>query len=65
MPTASGSAVTVIIPVEREAGHAAEGGDVLVLLADRLAQTVDLDVAGQFGQLPGMQVAGAGAHRAP
>ena len=41
--------------MEREAGDAAVGGDVLILLADRLAEPVDLDLAGQLGQLAGMQ----------
>ena len=39
-----------VVRVESEAGDAAEGRDVLILLADRLAQPVDLDVAGQLGQ---------------
>ena len=34
------------VRVEVEAGQAAEGGDVLILLADRLAEEVDLDAAG-------------------
>ena len=34
-----------------EAGDAAEGGDILVLLADRLLEDLDLDAAGLLGQL--------------
>ena len=51
--------------IEREAGDAAVGGDVLVLLADRLAETVDLDVAGLLGQLARVDQALADARRAP
>src|SRR5207302_278625 len=36
---------------ELEAGQPAVGGDVLVLLADRLAEAVDLDVAGLLRQV--------------
>ena len=39
------------VVVERERGDAAEGGDVLVLLADRLAEALDLEVAGLLGEL--------------
>ena len=39
---------------EAEAGDPAEGRDVLVLLADRLLEDVDLDLAGLLGQLAGM-----------
>ena len=50
---------------EREAGQATEGGDVLVLLADGLAQQVDLDVAGLLGQLARVnQRAAVGVERA-
>jgi hypothetical protein len=45
------------VGMEREAGHATVGGDVLVLLAHRFAQAVDLDVAGQLGQLARVQQA--------
>src|SRR5208282_3737961 len=37
--------------IDAEAGDAAIGGDVLVLLADRLAQQVDLDMAGLLREL--------------
>src|SRR5262245_16288334 len=37
--------------MEREAREAAEGRDVLVLLADRLAEAVDLDVACLLGEI--------------
>ena len=40
-----------VVGQETEAGDAAIGRDVLVLLADRLAQQVDLDVAGLPRQL--------------
>ena len=43
------------VRVEREAGQAAVRGDVLVLLADRLAQPIDLDLAGLLGELARMQ----------
>ena len=43
------------VRVEREAGEAAVRGDVLVLLADRLAEPVDLDLARQLGELARMQ----------
>ena len=38
---------------EAEAGDPAEGRDVLVLLADRLLENVDLDLASLLGQLAG------------
>src|ERR1051326_5407979 len=41
--------------MEVEAGDAAVRGDVLVLLADRLAQAVDLDLAGQPRHFARMQ----------
>ena len=41
----------LVVREELEAGDAAERGDVLVLLADRLLEQVDLDVAGLLGQL--------------
>ena len=47
--------VDAVVRVEREAGHAAVRGDVLVLLADRLAQPFDLDLARQLRQLVRMQ----------
>ena len=46
-----------VVRVEGEAGHAADGCDILVLLADRLAEPVDFDVAGELGQLHLIQVA--------
>ena len=53
------------VPAEREAGDAAESGDVLVLLADRLLQQVDLDVAGLLGEFARMDdVARLGVQRA-
>ena len=39
------------VRVEGERGDAAVGRDVLVLLADRLLQEVDLDVARLLGEL--------------
>ena len=39
------------VGVEGERGDAAVGGDELVLLADRLLQRVDLEMAGLLGQL--------------
>ena len=42
-----------VVRVESEAGDAAVGGDVLVLLADGLLEAVDLDLAGQSGQMAG------------
>ena len=50
---------------ELEAGQAAEGGDVLVLLADRLAEHVDLDVARLLGELGGRARARAGGRAGP
>ncbi len=44
----------LLVRQEPEAGDAAEGGDVLVLLADWLLEKVDLDPAGLLGQLVGM-----------
>ena len=43
-----------MILVEGQAGDAAEGRDVLVLLPYGLAQAIDFDIAGEFGQLLGM-----------
>jgi hypothetical protein len=59
-----------IVGQELETGDAAERGDVLILLAHRLMQQVDLDAAGLLGEflardrilLPGMQRAQQG-HR--
>ena len=39
---------------EAETGYAAKGGDVLVLLADRLLELVDLNGAGLFRELARM-----------
>ena len=39
-----------VVGVELERGDPADRGDVLVLLADRLAEPVDLDVAGVGGE---------------
>src|SRR5277367_483619 len=39
------------VTMEREAGYAAERSDVLILLADRFFQQVDLDMTGLFRQL--------------
>ena len=61
----SGRASTLSSRLEREAGDAAEGGDVLVLLADRLAEAVDLDVAGLLGQLAADAAGVADARTAP
>ena len=41
--------------MEREAGDAAVRGDVLILLADRLAEPIDLDLAGELGELVRVQ----------
>ena len=43
----------VAVGQELEAGQPAVGGDVLVLLADRLLEQVDLDVARLLGQSRG------------
>jgi hypothetical protein len=40
-----------VVGREREAGHAAVGRDVLILLADRLLQPVDLDLAGEVREI--------------
>ena len=53
------------VGIEREASDAAVRRDVLVLLADRLAEAVDLDVARQLGQLVRDAAGAAGARRAP
>ena len=42
------------VAAESEAGDAAEGRDVLVLLADRLVEQIDLDVAGLLGEFARM-----------
>ena len=42
-----------VVRVEGEAGDAAVGGDVLVLLSDGLLQALDLDLAGQPCQVAG------------
>ena len=57
MLTESGDAVTVSSCMEGEAGHPADGRDILVLLAYRLAKAVNFNVAGKFGQLLLGQVA--------
>src|SRR5206468_893501 len=41
----------LLVGKKTEAGDAAEGGDVLILLADWLLEDIDLDVAGLLGQL--------------
>ncbi len=43
-----------MILVKREAGDSAKRRDVLVLLADGLAQAIDFDVAGKFRQFLGV-----------
>src|SRR5579863_1180438 len=43
-----------MILVETEAGDSAERRDELVLLADRLAQAIDLDMTGELGQFLGL-----------
>ena len=48
-----------VVRVEGEAGHAAYGCDILVLLADWFAKPVDFDVAGEFGQLHLIEMAAA------
>ena len=40
-----------MIAVEGEAGDAAKRGDILVLLADWLAEAPDLDLAGELREL--------------
>jgi hypothetical protein len=47
----AGPVLDAAVLVEGEGRDPADGGDVLVLLADRLAEPVDLDVAGLLGQL--------------
>jgi hypothetical protein len=49
----AGPVLDAPVLVEGEGRDAADGRDVLVLLADRLAELVDLDVAGLLGQLGG------------
>ena len=41
----------LVVGMERERGDPADRGDVLVLLADRLAEAVELDVARELGEL--------------
>ena len=63
--SASGVRLDRAVAAEVEAGDAAERRDVLVLLADRLLQHVDLDVAGLLGQFARMDdVARLGVQRA-
>ena len=51
--------------MEGETGYAAEGGDVLILLADRVTELVDLYMAGLFGEFTWMHNAsGMGMKRA-
>src|ERR1035437_8677945 len=58
----AGSHTAVLI--EREARDAAIGGRVLILFADGLAKAIDLDVAGELGQLVRMeQPAAVGVQR--
>src|SRR5262249_15408064 len=60
-----GRRVDRAIPAEGEAGQAAESGDVLVLLADRLAEAVHLDLTGMLRELVRMDgVAPIGVQRA-
>ena len=47
--------IHLVVAVELEAGDAPVGRDVLVLLAHRRSQAVDLDLAGQTGDLAGVQ----------
>ncbi len=49
-----------VVGLELESGQPAERGDVLVLLADRVAEPLDLDVAGRLGERAGRARAGAG-----
>ena len=56
LETASGETRDAVVGGELEAREAAVGGDVLVLLADGLAEHVDLDVAGLLGQRAGGDV---------
>ena len=56
---ASGTASTDAVCAEGEAGDPAECRDVLILLADRLAEPVDLDVAGLLGEFARMDDAAA------
>ena len=52
----SGDDVHAAVRVDLEAGDAAERGDVLVLLADRPLEQVDLDVARLLGEVAGGHV---------
>ena len=49
----AGTIFDAAVLVKREGGDAADGGDVLVLFADGLAEFVELDIAGLFGELGG------------
>ena len=48
---ASGATSTRVVGIEGEACQAAAGRDILILLADRLAEPIDFDFAGQLRQL--------------
>ena len=50
-PSARRSTSTRLVAAEPEAAQSAVGGDVLVLLADRLAEPLDLDLAGLAREL--------------
>ena len=50
--------------MEGEAGDPAEGGDVLVLFTDGLAEPIDLDMAGLLGELRGWMMLRAWVCRA-
>ena len=51
---AKGNRLDRAVRPEGEARYAAERGDVLILLADRLAEPVDLDMACLFGKFTRM-----------
>src|SRR5258707_3936522 len=42
--------IDAVVRMERKAGQSAAGGDVLILLSDRLAETVHLDFASELRQ---------------
>ena len=46
----TGAIFDATVLVKRERGDATDGGDVLVLFADGLAEFVELDIAGLFGE---------------
>src|SRR5258705_3386672 len=43
--------IDAVVRMEGEAGQSAAGGDILILLADRFSETIDLDLASKLRQL--------------